>query len=408
MSSLRFYIVDDNLAVASTAKVLIERAGYQATVCTSSLQALQDIPVQKPDCVLLDIMLPDLDGLELCRRLRKMPELPDLKILIFSSKVFEFDRQQALDMGADGYILKPIKADTFLDQINKVVRDNVEVRFWGVRGTLPRPGQDAIRYGGNTSCVTLTFPRGQLFIFDAGTGIKRLGDALLAAGAKRIKGKIFISHPHWDHINTIPFFTPLYIPGNDFEILGASHGSLSIREQVSAQMQGVYFPITMREFGAHVYFRDLQEGTYDIDGIEVKTMLLSHPGHCLGYRVNYRNRSICYITDNELFLPSSEFYSEEYVERLSQFVARTDTLIADATYTDGEYANRVGWGHSCVSRVVDLADRANAKTLYLFHHDPNQDDDAIDKKLATARDMLAKQESQATCVAPAEGEWVQV
>jgi phosphoribosyl 1,2-cyclic phosphodiesterase len=164
----------------------------------------------------------------------------------------------------------------------------------------------------------------------------------------------------------------------------------------------------MREFGAHVYFRDLQEGTYDIDGIEVKTMLLSHPGHCLGYRVNYRNRSICYITDNELFLPSSEFYSEEYVERLSQFVARTDTLIADATYTDGEYANRVGWGHSCVSRVVDLADRANAKTLYLFHHDPNQDDDAIDKKLATARDMLAKQESQATCVAPAEGEWVQV
>jgi phosphoribosyl 1,2-cyclic phosphodiesterase len=408
MSSLRFYIVDDNLAVASTAKVLIERAGYQATVCTSSQQALQDIPVQKPDCVLLDIMLPELDGLELCRRFRKMPELSDLKILIFSSKAFEFDRQQALDMGADGYILKPIKADTFLDQINKVVRDHVEVRFWGVRGTLPRPGQDAIRYGGNTSCVSLSFPRGEFFIFDAGTGIKRLGDALLAAGVKRIKGKIFISHPHWDHINTIPFFTPLYIPGNDFEILGASHGSLSIREQVSAQMQGVYFPITMREFGAHVYFRDLQEGTYDVDGIEVKTMLLSHPGHCLGYRVNYRDRSICYITDNELFLPSSEFYSEEYVERLSQFVARTDALIADATYTDGEYANRVGWGHSCISRVVDFADRAHVKTLYLFHHDPNQDDDAIDKKLATARDMLAKQESQVMCVAPAEGEWVQV
>ncbi len=404
----RFYIVDDNLAVATTAKVLLEQAGHEATICTSSPEALQDIPRQRPDCVLLDIMLPELDGLELCRRLRTMETLQDLKIVMFSSKAFEYDHQRAFEMGADGYIQKPIKADTFLAQINTVMLDDITMQFWGVRGTMPRPGKDANKYGGNTSCVSLTFPRGQFFIFDAGSGIKQLGDHLLAAGTQRISGKLFISHPHWDHINTIPFFAPLYIRGNEFEILGASQGNISISDQVKAQMEGVYFPVTIREFGAHVYFRDLQEDTYDVDGIQVQTMLLSHPGNCLGYRVHYRGRSICYITDNELFLPASDFYSDEYVERLTTFIAGTDVLITDTAYTDDQYVSKVGWGHSCLSQVVNLADRAKVKTLYLFHHDPSQDDDAIDKKLAVACAMLAERGSPVTCVAPTENQLVRV
>lgn len=394
--------------MATTAKALLERAGHEATICTSSREALDDIPRQKPDCVLLDIMLPELDGLELCRRLRQMEGLKDLKIIMFSIKAFDYDRQQARDMGADGYLLKSIKADTFLKQINTVMLDKVDLQFWGVRGTLPRPGKDSNKYGGNTSCVTLTFPRGQFFIFDAGSGIKRLGDHLIAEGPERITGKIFITHPHWDHINTIPFFAPLFVRGNEFEILGASHGSISIRDQVVAQMEGVYFPITIREFGAHVYFRDLQEGTYEVDGIRVQTMLLSHPGYCLGYRVNYGGRSICYITDNELFLPTSDFHSEEYVERLTTFIAGTNALVIDSTYMDEEYPSKVGWGHSCLSQVIDLADRAKVKTLYLFHHDPSHNDYAIDHKWSVACAMLAERGSAVVCVAPTEGDLVQI
>ena len=119
-----------------------------------------------------------------------------------------------------------------------------------MRGTLPISRNDSVRYGGNTSCVSLSLPDGRLFIFDAGSGIKALSDALLAAKRTRIDGKILISHPHWDHINALPFFAPFYVQGNQFEICGASHGDITMRDLVSAQMDGVYFPVTVHEFAA--------------------------------------------------------------------------------------------------------------------------------------------------------------
>ena len=260
-----------------------------------------------------------------------------------------------------------------------------KVTFWGVRGTLPASGEKTLKYGGNTSCVTMEFPKEQFFIFDGGSGIKNLGDSLMAQNRSRISAKIFISHPHWDHINAIPFFIPLYVQGNEFEMLGANQGDTTMRELLSAQMDGVYFPITIREFGARIEFRDLREGRYKVGSIDVETMLLSHPGNCLGYRLTYRGRSVCHITDNELFLPDSEFYAPDYVNRLTKFVQGAEALITDVTYTDAEYPRYVGFGHSAVGPVVDLAARAEIGTLYLFHHDPDQDDDAIDRKLEEAR-----------------------
>jgi len=255
--------------------------------------------------------------------------------------------------------------------------------------------------------MSLEFPRGQLFIFDAGSGIKMLADQLVARGT-RLEGKIFISHPHWDHINTLPFFTPLYIPGNEFEILGASHGPTTMRDLVSAQMDGVYFPITMREFGARVDFRDLQQGSYEFDEISVDTMLLAHPGNCLGYRVSYDGRSVCYITDNELFLESSEYYNQEYEDRLLDFVSGTEVLIMDTNYFDDEYATKVGWGHSSVSQVAEFAHRAEAKKLYLFHHDHHHDDDLIDQKVGKARELLRARGSTTECESPVEGKMIRV
>lgn len=406
--SYRFYIVDDHALSAETTQSVLSKAGHEAVVCQSSPQALIDIPKVKPDCVILDIMMPELDGLELCRRLRAMPELDDMKIVVFTAKSYESDQNRARELGADGYIIKPMKPESFMTDVAQIVEDKVRVKFWGVRGTLPRPGPESLRYGGQTSCVTLAFPRNQFFIMDAGTGIKQVGQDLLARGKMRTEGKLFISHPHWDHINCIPFFVPLYIPGNDFEILGASHGDIDMRQMVSAQMEGVYFPITIREFGARVYFRDLREGTYDVDGVEVQTMLLSHPGYCLGYRINYKGRSVCYITDNELFLPGSDFYSEEYENRLANFIRGTEMFITDTTYTDKEYESKVGWGHSCISRVVDIAIQGEVQNLYLFHHDPDQTDDDIDNKLETASAMLKERGSDVVCWAPKEGEELKI
>jgi phosphoribosyl 1,2-cyclic phosphodiesterase len=292
------------------------------------------------------------------------------------------------------------RVETMPDGLGRVIQGRLRLRFWGVRGTLPVPGYKSLKYGGNTSCVSLELPDDRWFVFDAGSGIKELSNSLDRGRA--FAGKIFISHPHWDHISSIPFFAPLYVEGNEIEILGAPQGNLSVHDLISAQMDGVYFPITMKEFAAQLAFRDLGEGGYRIGGAEVSTMLLCHPGSCLGYRLSYEGRTICYVTDNELFLPSSERYSEEYFVRLTEFVRGADVLITDATYLDDEYLDKEGWGHSCIRRVADLAHRAEVRTLFIFHHDPDQTDEDIDLKHETCVRLLEQRGSATECVAPKE------
>lgn len=402
MKKTKFFIVDDDEFAARVHAKALEAAGYTATIETDSERALPRIQSERPDVVLLDILMPGIDGLEICRDLRSSKEFDDTKIVFVSAKSYEFDRKRALKFGANGFIVKPITSQAFVHELERIVEDRIELRFWGVRGTLPVPGEKALRYGGNTSCVSLEFPKGNFFIFDAGTGIKALSDHLLGEGRTRMEAKIFISHPHWDHINALPFFVPLYVPGNEFEICGPTHGDATMHKLISDQMDDVYFPITIREFGAHVTFRDLREETYTIDDITVSTLLLSHPGNCLGYRFEYGGRSICYVTDNELFLPTHNFYNPTFEQSLTAFVQDTDYLIADTCYTDSEYEKKVGWGHSSVSMVVHLAHEAGVKNLCLYHHDPDQDDTAIDAKLETAKRILGGLGSTTNCLAPSE------
>ena len=245
--------------------------------------------------------------------------------------------------------------------------------------------------------------RRPLFVFDCGSGIKKLSDSIMASKVQRFSARIFISHPHWDHINTVPFFAPLYVRGNEVEIFGPYQGDLTIERVVSAQMEGVYFPVTVREFGAHIVFRDLREESLQFGAVRIDTMLLSHPGYCLGYRLSYQGRKVCYITDNELYLPGDSRRDERYIERLIEFVEGADLLVTDTTYRDHEYPSKADWGHSCVSQVADLAARARVKRLHLFHHDPDQTDDDIDLKVRETRDALEKRRSSLPCDAPAEG-----
>jgi len=403
-----FVIVDDDPMMAQTMQTLLAKDGHKVTVFNSGKEALEQIPAIAPDCVLLDLMMPGIDGFSVIKELTKQESLSATRYIVVSAKAYEFDRQQAFRDGAHGYLTKPINPNTFAEQVVRMIGDHMNLSFWGCRGTLPVPGEGSLRYGGNTSCVSIEFPRDELFIFDAGSGIKALSNHLLQQKRKRINGKIFISHPHWDHINSLPFFVPLYMQGNEFEILGAQHGDLTMRQIASAQMEGVYFPITLKEFAARVYFRNLREEVLQIGNVSVSTMLLSHPGVCLGYRVDYGGRSICYITDNEMFLDDSEFYNSYYEGKLADFVRGCDVLITDSTYSDAEYVSKVGWGHSCISKVVDLAHAGEVKQLFLFHHDPDQNDDDIDVKLETAQKLLADLGSSTVCFAPKEGDKLQV
>ena len=399
---MNFYLVDDDADILSVLGRVLESAGHRVETSTSSLHALKQIPMSRPDCVITDIMMPEMDGFELTRELRRRPDLGEMKIIVLSAKAYDFDRRRARELGADGFVSKPFQRDTLLESIMEIVSSRVTVSYWGVHGTLPTPGAGFTRYGGNTPCVSVEIGGEPLYIFDCGSGIKRLSDRIMGAGTQRFSARIFITHTHWDHINTVPFFAPLYVRGNQIEIFGPYQGDLTIERAVSAQMESVYFPVTVREFGARLVFRDLREETLEFGPVRMDTMLLSHPGYCLGYKLTARGRSICYITDNELYLPGDPRHNPRYLQQLTNFVKGADVLITDATYRDSEYPAKVDWGHSCVGQVAELAARAQVKRLHLFHHDPDQTDELIDTKLAEAREALARLGAKLECNAPAE------
>jgi CheY-like chemotaxis protein len=401
---MKFFLVDDDPDILALLGKVLRGAGHEVTVTGSSAEALKRIPLERPDCVITDIMMPGMDGFELTRELRRRPDLAQMKIIVLSSKTYEFDRRRARELGADGYIAKPFAHESLLPSIEEILSSRVVVGYWGVHGTLPTPGPAYTRYGGNTPCVSVEVAGEPLTIFDCGSGIKRLSDQVMATGGtQRFSARIFISHTHWDHINTIPFFAPLYLRGNQIEVFGPYQGDLTIERAISAQMESVYFPVTVREFGSRLSFRDLREEVLEFGPVTMQTMLLSHPGYCLGYKLTAHSRSVCYITDNELYLASDRRHNPRYVDQLADFVRGADVLITDTTYRDTEYATKVDWGHSCVSEVAKLAARAEVKRLHLFHHDIDQTDDVIDLKLKEAREALARLGSKVVCEAPAEG-----
>ena len=168
-------------------------------------------------------------------------------------------------------------------------------------------------------------------------------------------------------------------------------------------MDGTYFPVTVREFGAHLTFHEIGEQEMDLDGVKVRSMLLKHPGHCLGYRVDHHGRSFCYITDNELYPPDSDFADEEFMVKLADFCRGANVLVHDCTYTDEEYASKVNWGHSSLTEVCRLAHLAEVERLWIHHHDPDQDDMAIERKLDFCTAALIAMGSRTEAVLPHEG-----
>ncbi len=398
-----FYVIDDDRYSARLVTQFLAKAGHTTRYCCDSRQALAEIIETPPDCVLVDLMMPDLDGYDLIARLRATPELAAIKVAVLTSKPYDADRRRAAALGVDVYLTKPVARDTLLAEMEALLNDRIELRYWGVRGTLPVAGERALRYGGNTTCVTLSARRDHYFIFDAGTGLRGLADHLMAE-KRRITGRILVSHPHLDHLLGLPFFAPLYVPGNEFAVRGCTPGTDGMRALIGGLMQDPYFPVTMREFGGNVFFRNLHEESFELDGAHLRTMLLRHPGNCLGYRIELRGHTVCYVTDHELVDRADSGYDELYHSRLVSFVAGASVLITDATYRDAEYVRCRGWGHSTAAAVAALAHEAGVRELHLFHHDPGQRDDDIDAKLAEAAEVLARLGSSVRVAAPAEGQ----
>lgn len=252
----------------------------------------------------------------------------------------------------------------------------VALRCWGVRGSVPTPGAGTHRYGGNTSCVEVLVGSRRL-IFDAGTGIRLLGGHMSGEWTAR-RADIFLTHFHWDHIQGFPFFAPLYAAGTELRIVGPEQEDLDIQTLFARQMGPVFFPVPFEALAASTTFRHLNEGEWDEEGIRVRGLRLRHPSFTLGYRVEANGVSICYVPDNELEGGSYPVDGGDWRERFHEFIAGADVLIHDAMYTNEEYRNRVGWGHSTFEQTLDLAVEAGVERLLFFHHSPDRTDLALD------------------------------
>ncbi len=400
-------IIDDDPDILSLLEKFLNRDGYNVLTIPSSTLAMDAVREYKPDVILLDLMMPDIDGFDITKQIKDDSDLNKIKIIIITAKNFEFDQNRTLELGADCYLKKPIKPDDlpFLKKtIDSVLKDSMTITFWGTRGTIPKPEKNSLKYGGNTSCVSVEMSKDRLFIFDAGTGITKLGEHLIKKGKKHTKMNLFITHPHWDHIHGFPFCKALYVGGNEMAVYGSSHGDISLREVMSGQMKSIHFPITLKEFASRVYFKEIAEGEHKIEGLSVKAINLNHPGVTLGYRVtNTSLKSMVYMTDNEVIPETSPNYDVYCRKRLINFLKDADVLIHDSSYFHDEYLTKVGWGHPSILEVLKLAKQASVKKLYLYHHDPDHNDDDVARMEEIGNKYFKDQNVDTKCIAAVEG-----
>jgi phosphoribosyl 1,2-cyclic phosphodiesterase len=336
-------------------------------------------------------LMPKSNGFQVCRTIRE--QLQPTKIIVVSGRDYKVDRTSALQAGADEYLLKPITWELLSSTIERLLpeipqrprpkpaagRESVpaRIRFWGVRGSIPVPGKGTVRYGGNTSCEF---------------------------GSHSMKLTLLISHTHWDHIQGLPFFSPAYNQKNLIRVLGYEGARAGLAKILASQMETPFFPVSLRELPSHLAIEELKEEEFQIGKVEVRSKFANHPGICAGYRLFTSSGSIAYFPDNEpyeplkLHLASRNGISEEKARdfaatertKMVEFLQGCDLAIMDTQYTDEEYAKHIGWGHSSLSSVVSLALDADVSKLLLFHHDPNHDDEMIDKMVEQARALVAK------------------
>ncbi len=299
----------------------------------------------------------------------------------------------------------------------------MKVRFWGVRGSIPVPGRTTNRYGGNTSCVEVRPRNGSPIVIDAGTGIRRLGKSLMEERFRDGKGEvsILISHTHWDHVQGLPFFSPMYRAGNEINIF-ARQRDMHLEAVFSAQHDAPYFPVPLSAMQATTSFHEIVEGAeFQIGDAWVSSARLNHPWIAIAYRIDVDRASVIYCADTAPFsdmlfgrefvvAPPSGTLSPSMREELHAMRAGVvalakdaDLLIYDTQFTPEEYKIRPHWGHSRPDDAIEIARDAKVKQLCLFHHAPMRSDDDNDKILAHYQNVVHQANDRFTITSAYEG-----
>ena len=274
----------------------------------------------------------------------------------------------------------------------------MQVRFWGTRGSIPSPGPDTVRYGGNTPCVTVSSGGNSPLIFDAGTGIRVLGASLDALPPDEPLD-LFLSHTHWDHIQGLPFFAPMFRPEIHLRIWGVDDPPGSLERTMRGLMSPEVFPVDFDQAGATIEFRSPPFDGTTVHDLTVRALAVHHPGGAVGYRIeNASGAAVIYVPDNELRGSAPDVAVLR--DALIAACRGATLLIHDSTYTEEESADFMGWGHSTTDDALQLAIDAGVDTLVLFHHAPHRTDADVD---AMVEHCVARADTRVKIIAAAEG-----
>jgi phosphoribosyl 1,2-cyclic phosphodiesterase len=257
----------------------------------------------------------------------------------------------------------------------------VRVTLWGTRGSLASPGPETVRYGGNTACVEVRGRDGTVCVLDAGTGIRRFG-AQLEHDGRRVD--LLLTHLHMDHIQGLGFFRPLDWPDQEVHIWGPPSTALDLGARLGRYLSPPLFPVRLRELACRLTLHDVPAERFQVGGLAVEAALVCHPGPTVGYRITEDGASVAYVPDHEPALGSSRFPGAPSWTSGFDLAAGVDLLVHDAQYTDAEYRERIGWGHSSIPQALAFAAAASVRRLVLFHHDPSHDDETLDGLVSAA------------------------